>query len=58
MKKLVLAACATLGTIMVMAGPAMAGVADSSNDNLPGPGVLGLVAVAVVGAIAVARFRK
>jgi len=35
---------------------AFAGV--STAPNLPGPGVIGLVAVGIVGAIAVARKRK
>jgi hypothetical protein len=51
-----LAAAATA----VHAAPALAGnlFVDASTINLPGPGVLGLIAAGIVGAVAIARLRK
>ena len=37
---------------------AAAAFADAALPRLPGPGILGLVAAGVIGAIAIARFRR
>ena len=47
-----------IGTATISAGPALAGFMDTTNGTLPAPGVLALVAIGVVGAIALARSRK
>lgn len=44
------AACALLASNVALAGV--------TNHQAPGPGILGLVAIGVVGAIAIARWRK
>jgi hypothetical protein len=50
--------CAMLAAAaaVVHAAPALAG--DATAINLPGPGVLSVIAAGIVGAVAVARLRK
>ena len=49
---------ATIITTLAAIAPVMAGEVDSCTETLTSPGVLGLVAMGVVGAIAIARSRK
>ena len=51
------AAVLAVGAGLITAGPALA-VDDFTPNGLPGPGVLGLVAIGIIGAIALARLRK
>ena len=50
---IVLAGAAAL--TLLGSGIAVAGITDG---NVPAPGILGLVALGVIGAIAIARYRK
>ncbi len=56
-RKTMTAAVLAIAAATISAGPALAG-ADLVIDRLPAPGVLGLVAIGVIGAIALARSRK
>ncbi len=55
-RKIITAAVLAVGAATISAGPALAG--DIVIGRLPAPGVLGLVAIGVVAAIALARSRK
>ncbi len=55
-RKTMMAAILAVGAAAISAGPALAG--DIVIGRLPAPGVLGLVAIGVIGAIALARSRK
>ncbi len=55
-RKTITAAVLAVGALTISAGPALAG--DTAPNGLPAPGVLGLVAIGVIGAIALARSRK
>ncbi len=55
-RKTMMAAVLAVGAAAISAGPALAG--DTTGNGLPAPGVLGLVAIGVIGAIALARSRK
>ena len=57
LRKTITAAFSTIAAGLITTGPVLAG-ADQTGPTLPAPGVLGLVAIAVVGAIALARLRK
>ncbi len=58
-RRTVTATVVALGAATILAAPALAGAEfDSSIVALPAPGVLGLIAIGVVGAIAFARSRK
>ena len=56
MKNLFGTALVAVSAIIVSAGPALASIPPGA--SLPAPGVLGLVAAGVVGAIVVAKLRK
>ncbi len=51
----ILPALAALGVVVSFAGPAVAGIPLDDAAPLPAPGALGLVALAVIGAILLAR---
>ncbi len=55
-RKTMMAAILAVGAAAISAGPALAGRPPSA--QLPAPGVLGLVAIGVIAAIALARSRK
>ena len=55
-RKAMIAAVLAVGAATINAGPALASAEPGS--GLPAPGVLALVAIGVIGAIAVARLRK
>ena len=55
-RKTITAAVLAVGAATISAGPALAGV--EFPNGLSAPGVLGLVAIGVIGAIALARSRK
>ena len=57
LRKTITAAVLAVAAATISAGPVLAGdvVVDG---KLPAPGVLGLIAVGVIGAIALARTRK
>ncbi len=58
-RKTITAVVLAVGAATISAGPALAGVeSDIVSNGLPAPGVLGLVAIGVIGAIALARSRK
>ena len=60
-RKTITAAVLAVGAAMISAGPALANchISESCDDTgLPAPGVLGLVAIGIIGAIALARLRK
>ena len=61
-RKSITVAVLALGAATISAGPALAGLigvgGDTTSNGLPAPGVLGLVAIGVIGAIALARSRK
>ncbi len=57
-RKTITAVVLAVGAATISAGPALAGVGDFVINGLPAPGVLGLVAIGVIGAIALARSRK
>ena len=57
LRKSITAAVLAVATGLIMSGPVLAGT-DTTSPTLPAPGVLGLVAIGVVGAIALARWRK
>ena len=50
-----LPALAALGVVVSFAGPAVAGQDVAADTALPAPGALGLVALAAIGAILLAR---
>ncbi len=54
-RKTMMAAILAVGAATISAGPALAGQPVA---QLPAPGVLGLVAIGVIAAIALARGRK
>ena len=56
-KKVINTAVLAVGAAMISAGPALAS-SDDTVGSLPAPGVLVLVVIGVVGAIALARSRK
>ena len=56
-RKTITVAVLALGAATINAGPALA-LMDTAPNGLPGPGVLGLVAAGIIGAIALARSRK
>ncbi len=56
--KTVWAALVSIFTVMAWVAPAWAGTPDTMPAPMPGPSVLGLVALGVVGAIALSRRRK
>ncbi len=56
-RKTITTAVLAVGAATISAGPAFA-VMDSSPPTLPGPGVLGLVTIGIIVAIALARLRK
>ena len=56
-QRLVTATVLGLGATLIAAAPVMAGI-HITVVPLPAPGILGLVALGVVGAIALARLRK
>ena len=53
-RKTITTAVLAVGAATISAGPALAG----SFASLPAPGVLGPIAIGVIGAIALARSRK
>lgn len=53
--KLTMATVAAVALAITTTGPALA---DATVGKLPAPGVLGLVAIGVIGAIALAKLRK
>ena len=55
-QRLVTATVFGLAATLIAVAPVMAGKAETA--PLPAPGILGLVALGVVGAIALARLRK
>ncbi len=55
-QRLVTATVLGLGATLIAAAPVMA--IENGEVPLPAPGILGLVALGVVGAIALARLRK
>ena len=60
-RKTITAAVLAVGAATISAGPALAdchieGLCDLN--GLPAPGVLGLVTIGIIGAIALARLRK
>ena len=59
-RKIMTVIVAVIAATSINIGPvlAQAGTPDQSGGNLPAPGVLGLVAIGVIGAIAIARSRK
>ncbi len=58
-RKTITVAVLAVGAAAISAGPALAGsVIDAVPNGLPAPGVFGLVAIGVIGAIALARSRK
>ncbi len=58
-RKTIAVAVLAVGAAAISAGPALAGFeGDTASNGLPAPGVLGLVAIGVIGAIALARSRK
>ena len=57
-RKIITVAVLAVGAGLVTAGPVLAGGDVSPNNGLPAPGVLALVAVGVIAAIALARSRK
>ncbi len=60
-RKTITAAILAVGAATISAGPALAIshlTADDTGIPMPAPGVLGLVAIGVIGAIALARSRK
>ncbi len=60
-RKTITAAVLAVGAVTISAGPALAvcHIGGPCDDGLlPAPGVLGLVAIGVLGAIALARLRK
>ena len=57
LRKAITATVIALGAAIFSAGPVLAG-GDSTGGDLPAPGVLGLIAVGVIGAIAFARSRR
>ena len=58
-RKTITAAVLAVAAATISAGPALAGITtDFVPGKLPAPGVLALVAVGVIGAIALARSRK
>ncbi len=57
-RKTMIAAILAIGAAPIVAGPALAGTPDITIGKLPAPGVLALVAIGVIGAIALARSRK
>ncbi len=60
-RKTMTAAVLAVGAATISAGPALAGIPgtpDTTNGQLLAPGVLGLVAIGVIAAIALARSRK
>ena len=57
-RKTMTAAVLAVGAATISAGPALAGTPDQTGGTLPAPGVLALVAIGVIGAIALARSRK
>ena len=56
-RKTMTAAILAVGAATVSAGPVLASV-DDTPGSLPAPGILALVAVGVIAAIALARSRK
>ncbi len=56
-RKIMIAAIPAVAVAMVGAGPALASVVPNDG-KLPAPGVFALVAIGVIGAIALARSRK
>ena len=56
-RKTITAAVLAVGAATISAGPALAEF-DVTPNGLPAPGVLGLVAAGIIGAIALARSRK
>ncbi len=60
-RKTITAAVLAVGAATISAGPALADChANATCDEvgLPAPGVLGLVTIGIIGAIALARLRK
>ena len=45
-------------TVALETGPALAQATDGSLDRLPGPAIIGLVAIGVVGAMALSKWRR
>ncbi len=56
--KTIMTAVLAVGAATISAGPALAVMVDEMPPMLPGPGVLGLVTIGIIGAIALARLRK
>ena len=57
-RKIMTAAVLAVGAGLITAGPVLAGLVDEAPNGLPAPGILGLVAIGIIGAIALARTRK
>ncbi len=61
-RKAIMTAVLAVGAAMIIAGPALAQADTMPPDmmviELPGPGVLGLITIGIIGAIALARLRK
>ncbi len=55
-RKTITAAVLAVGAATISAGPVMA--VDDPPPGLPAPGVLGLVTIGIIGAIALARLRR
>ncbi len=56
-RKTITTAVLAVGAATISAGPALA-MEDLMMNELPGPGVLGLITIGIIGAIALARLRK
>ncbi len=56
-RKAITAAVLAVGAATIGAGPALA-ICNGEPCDLPAPGVFGLVAIGIIGAIAVARLRR
>ena len=61
-RKTIMTAVLAVGAATIIAGPALAMedelMADTMMNGLPGPGVLGLITIGIIGAIVLARLRK
>ncbi len=61
-RKTITAAVLAVGAATISAGPALAechlAIPNCDTNGLPAPGVLGLVTIGIIGAIALARLRR
>ena len=57
-RKTITTAVLAVGEATISAGPALAVMEDFSMNELPGPGVLGLITIGIIGAVVIAKWWR